>query len=1010
VRVPPVQKRRRSFGIRGWLIVGAILVVVLLLSARGVARVYTDFLWFQEVHFSKTWRELIAAKAFPALIFSIIFFIAMYVNLIVADRLAPLSRTAGPEDEIVDRYRNVVEPYAGRIRFGVAAFFAVVMASGVASEWRDWILFSHATKFGVKDPQFHRDIGFYVFRLPFLEFIAGWTFAALLVILIVTLVFHYLNGGIRLQTPFQRVTPQVKVHISVILALMALTKTVQYYLARFGLTLSHRGVVDGATYTDVKAQLPALNLLMLISVAAAILFIANIFRKGWVFPIIAVGLWGFISIVVGTIYPAVIQRFVVQPNEYAREQTYIGRNITATRSAFGLDKIATQPFAYNTDLKTANVQQPTNQQTLGNARLWDPVPLGNVLAATEEFQPFYSFSEVDVDRYTVAGKETQTVSGVRELDSSQLPSNTWTNRHLVYTHGYGMDTAVANDHNGLQPKYLLSDIPSRSPNNALPLTQPDVYFGQGLTSYSVVDSKVQEQEANGKGTASTTQYSGTGGVKVQNFARRLAFALRFGDFNLVYSGQVTTASRILYLRDIQDRVRTAAPFLQWDADPYAVNLNGKVMWVLDGYTTTNQYPYSQSINPSVPQGSGLNTNLNYVRNSVKATVDAYNGDVHFYVVDPSDPIIRTYEKAFPDLFDKVDQMPPGLREHWRYPQDIFDAQTEQYTQYHMTNTQQFFQKAALWDVAPSPDAAGTASAAATVAPVGGDNGGRNSTLSGSGNPISPLYLMMQLPGETGQEFVLQRPFVPIRKANQLSSFMVARNDGANYGKLVLYQAPDQSNAVSPARAASLIEADPNISAKFSLLDQLGSKVLRGDTQLIPMDGAIFYVRPIYVEGSGNSPLPRFNYVAVTYGERAVLDLNVPDAVGHLLDGTIPPVELTGNTQPVSGPNGNTVTTTTTPNSTPTSTPTSQPPSNATVAQLLAQANTLFGQANAALANQDLATYAADVKEAEVLVARAAALSGSPAPTSTSLPPPSTSTTPTPTTKPKASTSTTVAKA
>ena len=992
MRVPPVQKRRRSFGIRGWLIAAAIFLVVLLLSARGLARIYTDYLWFQEVHFSKTWRGLIEAKAFPALIFSLIFFVAMYVDLIVADRLAPMARSAGPEDEIVERYRNVVQPYAGRIRFAVAAFFAVVMASGVASEWRDWILFSHATKFGIKDPQFHRDIGFYVFKLPFLEFIAGWTFAALLVILIVTLVFLYLNGGIRLQSPYQRVTPQVKVHISVILALMALTKTVQYYLARFGLTLSHRGVVDGATYTDVKAQLPALNLLMLISVAAAILFIANIFRKGWVFPIIAVGLWGFISIVVGTIYPAVIQRFVVQPNEYAREQTYIGRNITATRAAFGLDKIQTKPFAYNTDITTKTVAQTENAKTLDNARLWDPVPLGNVLGATEEFQPFYSFSDVSVDRYNVNNQETQALSGVRELDGTQLPSNTWTNRHLVYTHGYGMDTAQANDSAGDQPKYLLHDIPAVG---ALPLTQPDVYFGQGLNGYSVVDSKVAEQEANGEsaGQNKTTQYHGVGGVKVKNFVRRLAFALRFGDFNLVYSGQVTTQSRILYLRDIQQRVQTAAPFLQWDADPYAVNLNGKVVWVLDGYTTSNQYPYSQSINPTVPVGSGLNTNLNYVRNSVKATVDAYDGTIHFYVVDPSDPIIRTYEKAFPDLFDSVKSMPQGLQAHWRYPEDIFDTQTEQYTQYHMTNTQQFFQKAALWDVAPSPDAVGTsASSSATAAQVGGDNGGRNSTLSGSGNPINPLYLMMQLPGETGQEFVLERPFVPIRKANQLSSFMVARNDGGNYGKLILYQAPDQSNAVSPARASSLIEADPNISAKFSLLDQLGSKVVRGDAQLIPMDGSIFYVRPIYVEGSGNSPLPRFNYVAVTYGERAVLDTSVSSAVGHLLNNTIPPVEITGNTSPVSGPNGNTIPTTTT--TTPGSTTNTQPPSNATVAQLLAQANDLFTQANAALANQDLATYADDVKQAGVLVARAAALSASVPTTPTSVPvSPSTTTSP-----------------
>src|SRR3954454_19918170 len=397
-----MEKRRRSFGVRGWLIAVAVLLFVLLLSARGLARIYTDYLWFQEVHFGKTWRGLIEAKAFPAIVFSVVFFVAMFVNLVVADRLAPLARSAGPEDEIVERYRTVVQPYSGRIRVAVSAFFAIVMASGVASEWKDWVLFANATKFGVKDPQFHRAIGFYVFKLPFLEFIAGWTFAALIVILIVTLVFHYLNGGIRLQSPFQRVTPQVKVHISVILALMALTKTVQYYLARFGLTLSHRGVVDGATYTDVKAQLPALNLLMLISVAAALLFIFNIFRKGWVFPIIAVGLWGFISIAVGTVYPAIVQRFVVQPNEFAREQTYIKRNIKATQQAFGLDKITVKPFDYAEKLTAS--QAIAGKTTLDNARLWDPDPLTQVLQSTEEFQPYYQFIDVDVDRYGVNGQ------------------------------------------------------------------------------------------------------------------------------------------------------------------------------------------------------------------------------------------------------------------------------------------------------------------------------------------------------------------------------------------------------------------------------------------------------------------------------------------------------------------------------------------------------------------------------------------------------------------------------
>src|SRR3954452_1459354 len=310
---------------------------------------------------------------------------------------------------------------------------------------------------------------------------------------------------------------------------MALTKTVQYYLARFGLTLSHRGVVDGATYTDVKAQLPAVNLLMLISIAAAILFILNIWRKGWVFPIIAVGLWGFISIVVGTIYRAVIQRFVVQPNEFAREQTYIKRNISATRAAFGLDKISTKPFDYNASLTPREAVD--NKETLDNARLWDPDPTTQVLQSTEEFRPYYQFVDVDVDRYTVDGNKTQTLTGVRELDPTQLPSDTWTNRHLVYTHGYGVDTAQANAHNGDQPSYLLSDLPPKGPEGAPKVDQPDVYFGEGFNGYSVVKTKVQEQEANGETSTQTTSYSGDGGVQVSGIGRRLAYALRFGDFN-----------------------------------------------------------------------------------------------------------------------------------------------------------------------------------------------------------------------------------------------------------------------------------------------------------------------------------------------------------------------------------------------------------------------------------------------------------------------------------------------
>ena len=987
----PRRRRRTSGRGRVLIVVAAVVLFVLFTSLRGVAGFYTDYLWFDNLGLRQVWSGILGAKIALGVIFTAVFFILCFVNLTIADRTAPAFRPPGPEDEMLSRYHDLIDRRAWVVRGGVSLLFGLIAGVGVSAEWNQWILFTHSKPFGIDDATFHTDVGFYIFRLPFYQSVVQWLFASLIIILLITVVADYLNGGIRLQTPMQRVTPQVKAHISVLLALLSLVKAADYWFQRYALTFSTRGFVEGATYTDVKAQLPALNLLMFISVAAAILFILNIFRRGWVFPIIAVGLWGFISIVVGTIYPAIIQRFVVQPNEYAREQPYIKRNIDATRTAFGLDKIDVQPYDYNTDLTPAQADSTvsTNKETLDNARIWDPDPLTQVLSSTEEFQPFYAFSDVDVDRYDVNGTKVPTLTGVRELDSTQLPSNTWTTRHLVYTHGFGVDSARGNSHSGDGPDYLLSDLPTTSAPGAPEIKQPDVYFGEGLTGYSVVKSKVAEQEANGETSAKTTQYSGDGGVRVQGLTRRLAFALRFGDFNLIYSGQVTSNSRILYLRDVKERVQTAAPFLQWDADPYAVVLNGRITWMLDGYTTTDRYPYSQSINPEVPPGSGLSGSLNYVRNSVKATVDAYDGTIHFYVVDPKDPIIRTYRKAFPDLFQDVSAMPSGLRDHWRYPVDLFDTQTEQYTQYHMTDSQQFFQKAALWDVAPSPGVANTTTAA-TVAVANGNNGGRNSTLASSGNPIDPLYLMMQRPDASGQEFVLERPFVPRAKANQLSSFLIAGNDAANYGKLTLYQVPDQRVAPSPVRASSLIEADPRISKTFSLLDQRGSQVVRGAAQLIPVGNTIFYVRPIYVEGSVQKPLPRWNYVAVTYGERAVLDTSVASAVKNLIAGTIPSAEqdaLNGNVSTPETP----TTTPTTPTTAPGSTPITAPP-NATVAQLLSAANDLFNQANAALANQDLATFDKDYKQAVALIARANQLSAGSTTTTPTTSPASTSTT------------------
>jgi uncharacterized membrane protein (UPF0182 family) len=992
MRVVPVEGRRRPFGLRGWLIAAAVLLVILLLSLRGLARFYTDYLWFKDVGFAHTWRALLSAKAVPALIFSVVFFVVILVNLIVSDRIAPRYRGTGPEDEIIERYRGYVAPYAGRVRVIVAIFFSIIMGSGVSAQWQSWILFSNSTSFGIKDPQFHKDVSFYVFRLPFLQFAAGWTFAALLVVLIVSAVFHYLNGGIRLQSPFQRVTPQVKVHLSVLLGLMALTKTYQYYLAQFALTKSRNGFVDGATYTDVHAHLPALRLLIVISIAAAGLFIVNIWRRGWVFPIIAVGLWGFISIVVGTIYPAVIQKFQVQPNELTKETPYIKLNIAATRDAFGLSNISNQNFEYDAKLNAAETTA-AKQPTLDNVRLYDPLTALDAFKVTQEITPFYKFADVDVDRYKIGDETAKPVlASVRELDLAHLPDNSWTSQHLVYTHGYGAVAAAANEVNQTDPSYVLAGIPPTGElKSSLDSKYTGVYFGEGLGGYSIVNTKVAEQEATSANNTKATTYQGKAGVKVSSLLRKTALALRFGDWNLWVSGQVTNDSRVIYVRDIVQRVKTIAPFLKFDSDPYPVVVDGRIQWVIDGYTITNDYPYSQSIHPQEPGGSGLDTDLNYVRNSVKATIDAYDGTVNFYVVDQTDPIIKTYRKAFPELFQDIDKMPPDLRAHMRYPEDIFSAQTEQYALYHITDPVQYFNKQAIWDVAPTPDAS---SAAPVASAVNGISGGRNTTLPPAGSPIKPLYLTLGLPKTPDQtapspgQFVLERSFTPRQKGGILSAFMFAESDGDNYGHLVVYAVPDTA-APSPGQAATLIQSDQFISSQFTLLGNSGSRVIQGDVQLLPIGNAIMYVRPVWILGEGNSTFPRYKFVAAAVDQRAVLGFDMNDAVTALVSGNPTRLQTSG------GVKSDGTVTPTTPTSTSTipgaTTTTTLPSTSASAEVLLNQTQAEFDAASAALAQGDLGQYQAHIRQAQADFAAYKAKLGI---TSSSTLPSSTTTTPT----------------
>jgi len=932
MRVPTIEPRRRSrFRVRGWLIAGAVAVIVLLFSLRGLAGFYTDYLWFDSIGQGDTWRKLLSARVVPAFVFTVVFFAIMLANLLIADRLAPKYRSMGPEDELVERYQQAIAPYTGRIRIGVALFFALVAGVGVSSQWRQWVLFTNRVDFGVKDPQFHKDIGFYVFQLPLLRFVADWLCAGLVIVLLVTAVAHYLNGGIRFQSPFQRVTPQVKAHISVILASMALVKTVQYYLAQFELNFSSRGVVEGASYTDVKAQLPALRLLMFISVAAAALFIWNIWRRGWILPIIAVGLWGFVSVVIGTIYPAGVQRFSVGPNEFQSEEPYIGRNINATRTAFDLSDVKTTDFEFQESIDPAVINE--NRPTIDNARLWDP----NVVQATYQtlqgFQTFYKIDDVDVDRYDINGETRQVVLSAREINREELPSQSWVNRHLVYTHGYGLVAAPTNQSTTQgDPDFVLSGIPI--PKDApIDVAQPELYFGESLPGYALVDAKQDEFNYPREGKAdATNRYDGEDGVTLSNFVRRAAFALRFGDINPLISGQVTGGTKILYQRDINDRVHKLAPFLHFDADPYPVALDGGVVWVLDGYTTTNRYQYSESVT-----GSGvLGHDFNYVRNSVKATVDAYDGTVTFYVIDPEDPLIRAYQKAFPELFTDFKEMPEDLRAHLRYPEDLFRVQADVFARYHVTDERRFYQGNAKWLLSPDP---GSGRIDETQLDTGsadtGDETGPQDATSTS-QRMDPYYLYITLPGDAEPSFLILQPFVPVSENNKqtrLVSFMVAKSDPDTYGEKTAFEMPQGESVLGPVQVDNEINSTAEISRQLTLLDQRGSSVISGSLQLIPVGDSILYIRPLYVEGRGASSFPQFRFVVVfTPGQQAVLASSVEDGLNQLF-GIAPTTE------------------------TPTEeTPTEEAPASDDVQALLDEAAQTFQDAQDALQQGDLGRY------------------------------------------------------
>ena len=959
VRPRPPQRAPRN---RVGLIISAAVLFFLLTSLRGIASFFTDFLWFGELGLVSVWKGVLGAKIGLSLVFTGAFFLLLWLNLVIADRIAPRFRPAGPEDETVARYQEVVGPYAAKVRVAVAGLFALIAGTGMGGQWRNWILFRNSVPFGTPDPLFGRDISFFVFRLPFMADAVNWLFVALVLTLVMTVVAHYLNGGIRLQAPIQRTTPQVKAHVSVLLGLLALTKAADYYLRQFELSFSRRGFVEGAGFTDVNAQLPALRLLTLIMAAAFLLFIVNIWRRGWALPVIAILVWGVVAVAAGAAYPAFVQTFRVKPAENAREREFIDRNISATRAALGLGEVGATPFAAESELTAQDLV--ANAPTVRNVRLWDPNTIEDTYRNLQEIRQYYQFSDVDIDRYVMEGETRQVVLSVRGLNPADIPGNSWVNNHLQYTHGYGavLSSANAVDAQG-RPDFLVRDIP---PQGSIGITEPRVYFSEDLGGYAIVRSKQREIDfQTPDGRDQTSRYGGKGGVPLSSFLRRGAFFLRFADQNLLLSSQITPESRVIFNRDIGTRVRAAAPFLAFDSDPYPVILGGRISWVQDAYTATDRYPYAQSVDTAgLRAGSDLaGGRFNYVRNSVKVTIDAYSGEMRFYLFDEGgrDPLAQAYAKAFPEMFSPGSEMPEELRNHLRYPEDLFRLQANMFGRYHVTDPDSFYRGNDAWDIAQDPGTGRVSEqlrATAPTPPAGGPGGPGGAP---SGAPpltrarlerIEPTYLLLRLPGDDDLSFTLLQPFVPSSQSDQqinLTAFLTARSDPGSYGKLQAFVMPRGEQVDGPLVVNNAIQSETTIATQLTQLDQRGSKAIYGQVQLIPIEDSILYVRPLYVT-SEQTNIPEVKRVIVVFGGRAVMRPTLKEALTELFGDAPATLEAGGEDVVPPPPSGGVLPT--------------------DVASLLERAEAAYEDAEEALRAGDLATYQRRNREAADLIGQA----------------------------------------
>ncbi len=823
-------------------LVGAIVVLNLANVAKGF---YTDWLWFQSLGYGNVYATILQTKVLLFFSMAIILFLLFWGNLMLAARLAPMTR-AHPLPPIF------------AVSIAVAAVLLALIFGMVAQDkWQIVLQFFNGQPFGINDPVFHREIGFYVYTLPFLQLLHAWLVSMLVCSLVgsaAVYIYRYAVQKLRFD-----VTRPVVVHLGGLAIAILSMFAWGYWLGIWELVFSRRGVVFGAGYADMHAALPGQWILLAVVLILIVLLLVSIARRKFRLTIYGVGGWIVAAIIFGWLYPSLVQRFQVQPNELALEKPYIEYNIEFTRDAFALNRIEEQSFPAEKSPSQQDIEQ--NEATISNIRLWDHRPLKDTYNQLQSIRLYYDFHDVDIDRYTIDGQYRQVMLSARELSVEKLAreAQTWVNRQLQFTHGYGIAMTPVNtiSAEGL-PVLLIKDIP---PTGALAVERPQIYFGEKTNHHVIVKTKTQEFDYPMGEKNVYGRWEGKGGVAIGNFMRRFIYAWELGDFNILVSSEITPESQLLYYRNIRERVNYLAPFLKLDKDPYIVLADGRLLWIQDCYTITNRYPYSTPYDQS----------LNYIRNSVKAVIDAYDGSVTFYVTDAEDVLIRTYQAIFPTLFVAAEQMPESLRAHLRYPESMFNIQASIYRAYHMRDAQVFYNKEDLWAVPKE-------------------------VYAGKEQLMESYYVIMRLPDEDKEEFLLMLPFTPANKNNTIG-WLAARCDGKNYGKLLAYRFPKERLVYGPIQIENRIQQDTVITEQLALWGRGGSRVIRGNLLLIPLGRSNLYVEPIFLQAETGG-LPELKRVIVASGDRIAMKPTLPESIAAIFGADMRPAEPSVKPPPV----------------------------------------------------------------------------------------------------------------